>query len=128
VLLNAELSTLRSTAAEHERVPSSQLLVWPRCAGVDPILEQRDLLRGELLAFGGHDLLGVGAGHALDQWTRTALAWDNRRLPRIAAAQRIGSLVQAETVLLLLRPVALDAAFGEDWLDVAPKFDGAWLR
>ena len=94
---------------------------------LDPLAEERDLGRGELLArFGGrHLFLGVLRGDAMPKLALVGLSGDDGGLPLFDLGERALFRVEPEVGLprLCIGTVAFVAVFGEDRADVAVELD-----
>jgi hypothetical protein len=96
-------------------------MVRPVRAFVDPAANRFDLLVGQHL-FGRHLLAGGAIEDASIEPARGAVARNDGGPQH--AGHGATAAVDAESVLLLLRPVALVAMFFEQRLDVAREVDG----
>ena len=93
--------------------------VGPVRSLLNPRAQQRDLLRGERLAFARHALVGVGVRDELEEPARRAAARHDGGLAGFTAAQGDGLVVEAQAGFLFHLAVTLVTAAREDGLDVA---------
>src|ERR1051325_6140978 len=92
-------------------------------AARNPLTELGDLLSNERLSLIGHPRVGIRAGHAADEFALGGLARDDGRLARLHCARRHRAVVESKPVLLLVRPVTLEAVLRENGPDVAGEID-----
>jgi hypothetical protein len=110
-----------------ERPPVERVgfvVAGPWRALIDPGAKHADLLACEAFAFLGHEAIRIRAGDKLDEQAFRALAWDDGG-SAVATFQGGGLSIQTELVLLLVRTVALVAAFLENRLEILLKIDGS---
>ena len=93
-------------------------VVGNRRPAVDPCLQHRDLRRREPLAFRRHLFVVIVAQHTLDRVAVRAFSREEWRRAGVAPGEDVRLAIEPQPALLLLLPVALEAALLKDRPDV----------
>ena len=118
----------RQIVGERRELEARDLNRRPRGAFPDPCLDGLDVFGRERIAFGRHNLFGIGARDALDDRAVLGMPGDERGAVGFAALERGGERVEPQAAFYLRALVAAIAVRLEDRFHVAEKIDAAFFQ